>query len=108
MPGASATRYMTSSFMRLKLSEHLSDRGLAPHIYESRQEAMNWLGKQIPSSLFQNRQEESGPGCGCSFGSHSAGIELSANGRREYSVGYAAGKALHHGPRSGAALPLWR
>jgi hypothetical protein len=32
--------------MRLKLSEHLSDRGQAPHIYESRQEAMNWLGKQ--------------------------------------------------------------
>ena len=29
---ASATRYTTSSFMRLKLSEHLSDRGLAPHI----------------------------------------------------------------------------
>ncbi len=46
---ASATRYTTSSFMRLKLSEHLSDRGLAPHIYESRQEAMNWLGKQAPS-----------------------------------------------------------
>jgi hypothetical protein len=31
--------------MRLKLSGHLSDRGLAPHVYESRQEAMNWLGK---------------------------------------------------------------
>jgi hypothetical protein len=45
--------------MRLKLSEHLSDRGLAPHIYESRQEAMNWLGKQTPNSLLQNRQEES-------------------------------------------------
>src|SRR5271165_2495718 len=56
---ASATRYTTSSFMRLKLSEHLSDRGLAPHIYESRQEAMNWLGKQIPSSSVQNRREES-------------------------------------------------
>jgi propionate CoA-transferase len=56
---ASATRYTTSSFMRLKLSEHLSDRGQAPHIYESRQEAMNWLGKQIPSSFFQNRQEAS-------------------------------------------------
>ncbi len=47
---ASATRYTTSSFMRLKLSEHLSDRGLAPHIYESRQEAVNWLAKQIPSA----------------------------------------------------------
>ena len=42
---ASVTRYTTSSFMRLKLSENLSDRGLAPHIYESRQEAMNWLRK---------------------------------------------------------------
>ena len=47
--------------MRLKLSEHLSDRGLAPHIYESRQEAMNWVGKQTPSSSVsvQNRREES-------------------------------------------------
>ena len=42
---ASVTRYTTSSFMWLKLSEHLSGRGLPPHIYESRQEAMNWLRK---------------------------------------------------------------
>jgi propionate CoA-transferase len=41
----SVTRYTTSSFMRLKLSGHLSERGLAPHIYESRQEALNWLAK---------------------------------------------------------------
>jgi propionate CoA-transferase len=41
---ASATRYTTSSFLRLKLTEQLSHRGMAPHIYESRQEAMNWLG----------------------------------------------------------------
>jgi propionate CoA-transferase len=40
---ASVTRYTTSSFMRLKLTGQLSDRGLAPHIYESRQEAINWL-----------------------------------------------------------------
>src|SRR5246500_3947427 len=37
------TRYTTSSFMRLKLSGHLTERGLAPHIYESRQEALDWL-----------------------------------------------------------------
>jgi propionate CoA-transferase len=43
----SATRYTTSSFMRLKLTEQLSDRGLAPHIYESRQEAIDWLGKHL-------------------------------------------------------------
>ncbi len=44
---SSATRYTTSSFMRLKLTEQLSDRGLAPHIYESRQEAISWVGKQL-------------------------------------------------------------
>ena len=38
----SVTRYTTSSFLRLKLSDQLSHRGLAPHIYESRQEAMSW------------------------------------------------------------------
>ncbi len=58
---ASVTRYTTSSFMRLKLSEHLSDRGLAPHIYESRQEAMNWLEDHIPRSSVQNRE---GPDAG--------------------------------------------
>jgi propionate CoA-transferase len=42
----SVTRYTTSSFMRLKLSGHLSERGLAPHIYESRQEALDWLRRQ--------------------------------------------------------------
>jgi len=41
----SVTRYTTSAFMRLKLGAHLSERGLAPHIYESRQEALDWLGK---------------------------------------------------------------
>ena len=44
----SVTRYPTSSFMRLKLSGHLSERGLAPHIYESRQEALDWLKRQGP------------------------------------------------------------
>jgi propionate CoA-transferase len=39
---ASVTRYTTSSFLRLKLSEQLSNRGLAPHVYESRQEALEW------------------------------------------------------------------
>jgi propionate CoA-transferase len=39
----SVSRYTTSSFMRLKLNVHLSERGLAPHIYESRREALDWL-----------------------------------------------------------------
>jgi propionate CoA-transferase len=36
----SVTRYTTSAFLRLKLADHLADRGLAPHLYESRSEAM--------------------------------------------------------------------
>jgi propionate CoA-transferase len=44
---ASVTRYTTSSFMRLKLSGHLSERGLSPHIYESRNEAMKWAPSHV-------------------------------------------------------------
>jgi propionate CoA-transferase len=33
------TRYTTSAFMRMKLGDALSERGLAPHIFESRDEA---------------------------------------------------------------------
>ena len=35
----STARYSTSSFMRLKMQEALSKRGLAPHIFESADEA---------------------------------------------------------------------
>lgn len=35
------TRYTTSAFLRLKLADHLADRGLAPHLYESRGEAIS-------------------------------------------------------------------
>ncbi len=51
---ASVTRYTTSSFMRLKLTRQLHHRDLAPHIYESREEAMNWLGNHVPRSSVQN------------------------------------------------------
>jgi propionate CoA-transferase len=33
------TRYTTSAFMRMKLGDALSERGLAPHLYESGEEA---------------------------------------------------------------------
>jgi len=55
---ASVTRYTTSSFMRLKLTRQLHHRDLAPHIYESREEAMNWLENHIPRSSAQNRRED--------------------------------------------------
>jgi propionate CoA-transferase len=53
---ASVTRYTTSSFMRFKLTRQLHHRDLAPHIYESRQEAMNWLENHVPRSSLQNRE----------------------------------------------------
>jgi len=37
------TRYTTSNFLRLKLGKALSERGLAPHIYESAEEAHHHL-----------------------------------------------------------------
>jgi propionate CoA-transferase len=33
------TRYSTSAFMRVKLGEALRQRGLAPHIFESAEQA---------------------------------------------------------------------
>ncbi len=39
------TRYTTSAFLRLKLGEALSQRDVAPHIYESREEASRVLAK---------------------------------------------------------------
>lgn len=39
----SVSRYSTSAFLRLKLGQSLSKRGLAPHIYESEAEARHHL-----------------------------------------------------------------
>ncbi len=33
------TRYTTSTFLRMKIGDALANRGVAPHIYESQQEA---------------------------------------------------------------------
>jgi propionate CoA-transferase len=37
------TRFTTSAFMRAKLGDSLSKRGVAPHIYESEEEAKGVL-----------------------------------------------------------------
>ena len=37
------TRYTTSAFLRMKLGDSLAKRGLAPHIYESKIEAHEFL-----------------------------------------------------------------
>ncbi|HEY5676080.1 MAG TPA: hypothetical protein VIR81_04805 [Myxococcales bacterium] len=39
------TRYTTSAFLRMKLGEALSQRGVAPHIYESADEARAHLAR---------------------------------------------------------------
>ena len=39
----SVTRYTTSTFLRMKLGDELEKRGVAPHIYESREEARKAL-----------------------------------------------------------------
>lgn len=39
------TRYTTSAFLRAKLGDALSERNVAPHIYESREEAQKALNK---------------------------------------------------------------
>ena len=40
------TRYTTSTFLRMKLGDALEKRDVAPHIYESSQEARQALGKE--------------------------------------------------------------
>jgi propionate CoA-transferase len=40
------TRYTTSAFMRLKMQEALSKRGLAPHIFERQEDAHAFLEGQ--------------------------------------------------------------
>jgi len=37
------TRYATSAFMRAKLGEALTERGIAPHVFERREEAQTFL-----------------------------------------------------------------
>jgi propionate CoA-transferase len=41
-----ASRYTTSAFMRLKLGAGLSERNLAPHVFETRAEAQEFSAAQ--------------------------------------------------------------
>jgi len=47
---ASTTRYTTSTFMRLKMQEALSKRGLAPHVFEKASEAHEAIGLEADRS----------------------------------------------------------
>jgi propionate CoA-transferase len=46
----SVTRYTTSTFLRMKLGDELQKRGVAPHIYESREEARKALASDRAGS----------------------------------------------------------
>jgi hypothetical protein len=50
--------------MRLKLGGQLSERGLAPHIYDSRQEAMKWRGNSVGSMTISSNGHEESRGVG--------------------------------------------
>jgi len=41
------TRYTTSAFLRMKLGDELASRQMAPHIFQSREEAKQALEKQV-------------------------------------------------------------
>ena len=45
------TRYTTSNFLRMKLGDALQQRGVAPHIYESAQEALDHLDRPKPAAV---------------------------------------------------------
>jgi propionate CoA-transferase len=47
------TRYATSSFLRMKLGDALAQRGLAPHIYESAEEAHHHLQDIAPAAAMR-------------------------------------------------------
>jgi len=42
------TRFTTSAFMRVKLGEELDKRGVAPHIFESEDEAKGAVRQTVP------------------------------------------------------------
>ncbi len=44
------TRYATSAFMRMKLGEAFAERDVAPHVFETKEEAREYLERQSRSS----------------------------------------------------------
>jgi len=47
---SSASRYTTSTFMRMKLGAGLAERNLAPHVFETLTEAQAFTAAQPSSS----------------------------------------------------------
>ncbi|GJD71791.1 hypothetical protein MMMDOFMJ_4756 [Methylobacterium gnaphalii] len=41
---ATTTRYATSAFLRLKMEEALKKRGVAPHVFERKEDADSFVG----------------------------------------------------------------
>ncbi len=53
------TRYTTSNFLRMKLGNALAERGLAPHIYESAEEAHHHLHEFAPGTAADDARRRS-------------------------------------------------
>ena len=47
------TRYATSAFMRMKLGEAFAERNVAPHVFESKQEAKNYLEREARQRVIE-------------------------------------------------------
>jgi MFS family permease len=56
---SSASRYTTSAFMRLKLGASLTERALAPHVFETLQEAHAFMTTQMPAPDRSNHAQKS-------------------------------------------------
>ena len=54
------TRYTTSTFLRMKIGDALKNRGVAPHIYESQQEAQNVLRSGDTANAGRSEPEDKG------------------------------------------------
>lgn len=52
----SVSRYSTSAFLRLKLGDALKDRGMSPHIFETQEEALNFVTRKSADEREKNRQ----------------------------------------------------
>ena len=58
------TRYATSAFMRMKLGEAFAERDVAPHVFESKQEAKDYLEREAQLTAAANASPTTDPAKG--------------------------------------------
>ena len=55
---ATTTRYTTNAFLRLKMQEALKKRGLAPHVFERKEDALAFLERHDMFNAAMGEVEE--------------------------------------------------